>query len=129
MESLEHFFVRGFFPAAGTNVVGGSFDIANLPQLTPPDGASVTLPYTFGWSVQEGLPSDNYFIEIWNDDDWWNSEDLGYVSEYTLQSLPPELKNDTKYAWDVAVNSPDGSYCYSFDQDYDVTFSSGTVSP
>jgi len=86
--------------AAGAAVAGGSFDIANIPQASPPMGANVALPYTFQWTRRIGMPSDNYFYEIWKPDDsyGWSSPNLGYVSQSTLNSLPtPSFSFGTPY--------------------------------
>jgi hypothetical protein len=109
---------------AGNDVAGGSFDIANIPQVSPPNGANVALPYTFQWTPRAGVPSDNYRIEISKDNwsTWWSGPTLGYVSQYVLNSLPSELSLNTQNKWDVAAFSPDGSWCYSFDQNRTVTF-------
>jgi len=114
---------------ADTSVSGGNFDIANIPQVSPPTGATITLPYTFQWTKRSGVPSDSYKLEIWNDNDWWETlSPLGYVSSYTLNTLPSGLSFGTPYQWDIVVNTtPTGGHCYSFDQNRTVTFSSGVA--
>ncbi len=59
----------------------------------------------------------------------WESGSLGYVSQYTLNALPDGMSYGTKYWWDVGVDttSTGGGYCYSFDQNRTVTFSSGVA--
>jgi hypothetical protein len=122
------------FYYAGTSMWGGDFDIANIPQISPPNGATITLPYTFQWTKRSGVPSDSYKLEIWSDNAWWNSDPLGfgYVSSYTMNTLPSGLSFGTSYHWDVAVqtqpiNGGGGSYCRSFDQNRTLTFSSGVA--
>jgi hypothetical protein len=110
---------------AGSTAAGGSFDIANIPQVSPPHGANVALPYAFQWTRRVGVPSDNYFFEIFKPDYsyGWASPTLGYVSQYTLNSLPTSsFSFGTTYYWDVGVAGVDGSYCYSFDQSRTVIF-------
>jgi hypothetical protein len=109
---------------AGAAAAGGSFDIANISQVSPSNRADVTLPSTFQWTPRTGVSSDNYFFEIFKPDYsyWWASSDLGYVSQYTLNSLPSSsFSTGTEYYWDVVVVGAD-SYCYSFDQNRTVTF-------
>ncbi len=118
---------------AGASVAGGDFDIANIPQMSPPNAATIALPYTFQWTRRPGVPSDSYILEIWNGDpsyDWWETPPLGYISQYTLNSLPSGLSLGTPYWWDVAVDTraAGGGFCYSFDQNRTVTFSSGVTS-
>jgi hypothetical protein len=110
---------------AGGIAAGGSFDIANIPQISPANGTNVALPYTFQWTPRAGVPSDNYIFEIWNPDFsyGWASPELGYVSQYTLNSLPSSsFSLATAYYWDVGVVGADGSNCWSFDQKRSVTF-------
>jgi hypothetical protein len=107
---------------AGNAAAGGSFDIANIPQVSPPNGGNVALPYTFQWTPRVGVPSDIYLFEYWNSGFWWASPPLGYVSQYTLNSLASGSSLGATYYWDVAVRSPDGSICWSFDQHRAVTF-------
>ncbi len=113
---------------AGTSVAGGDFDIANIPQMSPPNGATIALPYTFQWTKRVGVPSDSYRLRIWNDTDWWDTAPLDYVGQYTLNSLPPDLSFGTLYWWDVIMDGIGGAFCYSFDQNRTVTFSSGVTS-
>jgi hypothetical protein len=107
---------------AGNIAAGGSFDIANIPQVSPANGANVALPYTFQWTPRAGVPTDNYSLEFWNSTNGWSSPTLGYVSQYTLTSLPTNLSRGTIYYWDVAAIGADGSVCWSYDQNRKVIF-------
>jgi hypothetical protein len=113
---------------AGASVWGGNFDIANIPQVSPPNGATIALPYTFQWTKRSGVPSDSYKLAISNDHVWWSTDPSGYVSGYTMNNLPSGLSFGTPYYWSVVVDTTatDG-ICKSFDEYRTVTFSSGVA--
>ena len=106
---------------AGGTAAGGSFDIANIPQVSPVNGV-IGKPYTFQWTPRAGVPTDNYIFELWNNDIGWSSSNLGYVSQYILTSLPTGFSVGTPYYWDLAVYNADDSVCWSYNQSLTVTF-------
>ncbi len=113
--------------SAGARMAGGDFDIANIPLISPLNGTTIALPYTFQWTPRLGVPSDSYRLEMFagNGATWWDTPPLGYVGQYALNSLPYGLSYGTRYWWRVWVGAP-GEFCSSFERT--VTFSGGTVS-
>jgi hypothetical protein len=115
---------------AGTDLPGGDFDIANILQVSPPNGQTISLPFTFTWTPRTGVPTDNYVLEIWdnNSTEWWDSgsSGLGYTSQYTLNGFPSGLSAGKAYSWGVGVHQPNGVYCYSYDQEWMVTFAANS---
>ena len=113
---------------AGTSVHGGDFDIADVSLLTPPSGATVTLPTTFTWQARS-ITGDTYRHILFDpaSDAWWWTDDLGYVGQFVANSLPPEIIYGKEYGWYVQVyNGLDSfgeSYYYSA-----VTFKTATSS-
>lgn len=111
----------------GASEAGGDFDIANVPLVSPADGVTVTLPYTFQWTPRTATLSDSYELNLYDPTDgnpWWRTDPpLGYVSDYTMDGLPTGFITDTQYAWDVWLYGPDGGFGQSY-QSYSVTFES-----
>jgi uncharacterized repeat protein (TIGR01451 family) len=113
--------------AAGSNADMGIFDIADIALVAPDSGAWVSLPYTFQWTPRPATPSDTYEFDLYdanNDEPYFYSALLGYVSGYSLNCLPAGFAFGTYYLWDVWVYSPDGGYGISYWSRW-VTFSSG----
>lgn len=117
---------------AGENVAGGNFDIADVPLVSPANGATVALPYTFQWIRRSATPSDDYEFDLYDPADydpyWWTDPTSGYVSSYTLNGFPSGegFVTGVPYEWEIWVYGPDGhgiSYQYR-----SVTFSSGGTS-
>jgi hypothetical protein len=111
---------------AGTDVFGGDFEIANIPQLLPANGQTISLPFTFSWAPRAGLPSDNYGFEIWdkNGSALWDTgpNGLGYINQYTLSGIPAGFSAGKVYYWDVIAFGKNGERCYSYDQNRTVIF-------
>ncbi len=112
---------------AGANVAGGDFDIANIALSSPAPGATVSLPQAFSWVRRTATTSDDYEWDLFDPADmnpWVYFGPLGYVSDFTLNSLPSGFTFGTPYGWNVWVNASDGgsgvSYYYRT-----VTFSGG----
>jgi hypothetical protein len=96
---------------AGTALDLGSFDIGDVGLVSPPGGATVTLPNTFQWTRRSATPSDSYILELYDPSDYqprWLSALRGYTDSYLLDSLAPALSTNTPYAWDVLITSPGG---------------------
>ncbi len=108
---------------SGENMNGGDFDIANVNLLKPISGATVSLPITFEWQPRN-LAGDSYRLYIFDPatEDWWWTEDLGYVGKVTINNFPPEISFNKAYGWRVYVFAEPDSYGYSFFYN-DVTFS------
>jgi hypothetical protein len=101
---------------AGQAVPGGDYDIGNITLQSPASGATRPLPATFGWALRS-VPSDGYqwVMTAQGASTAWSSEQLGYVSQYTLPSLPSGALFGTPYywfmfAWDGSRNSFGFSY-------------------
>jgi CSLREA domain-containing protein len=101
--------------AAGSTVHIGDFDIANVDLLTPMNGAAVTLPYAFEWIPRAGVPSDSYELMLTDGDSYYHSTPLGYVSSFTLTTLPTGFVIGQNYYWGVNVYRSDGGYGGSYD--------------
>ncbi len=115
---------RVYYYVADASLTLGNFEIANIPQVSPPKGATIALPYTFQWTKRSGV-SDTYIIEIWGANEGWVNL-VGSVDQYTLNTLPSSLHPGTQYTWDVSTAVVDrGGLCYSFDQNRTVKFSGG----
>jgi hypothetical protein len=94
---------------AGSTVLIGDFDIADIPLGSPADGASVSLPTTFNWTRRTINTTDGYELNIYGQgyNPWWYTGSLGYVNSYVLNSLPAGLSAGTPYYWEVWVYPPD----------------------
>jgi hypothetical protein len=98
--------------AAGSCVSIGDFDIADIPLLSPANNVSASLPLTFFWSFRPATPSDSYEFNLYDprsrDPYFATDPRLGYVSSFTLNTLPAAFNVGQPYAWEVWVYSPDG---------------------
>jgi len=97
--------------AAGETKHGGTFDIADVVLGTPAPWATVGLPQTFTWTRRAATPTDSYEFNLFDPadgDPWWWTALLGYVSSYTLVSLPPNFTTGVQYGWNMWVYAPDG---------------------
>jgi hypothetical protein len=99
----------------GDSTSGGSFDIADVPLLSPASGAKLNLPITFSWQ-KRGIPGDTYRLIILDleEDIFWRSFDLGDVDSYTLNAPAPDMNYNKQYAWYVEVYSEPDSFGESF---------------
>ncbi len=112
---------------SGAEIQIGDFDIANIELITPASGAVVGLPYTFQWAARPATPLDSYEFNLFDYEDgdpyFFTDPPLGYVSSYTLNSLPPGFGTYTYYLWNMWVYSPDGGFGISYWSNW-VAFSS-----
>ncbi|MEP7357475.1 MAG: hypothetical protein ABI847_09580, partial [Anaerolineales bacterium] len=111
----------------GTSLDLGSFDIADIPLVYPPGGATIGLPDTFQWTRRPATTGDSYLFELYAPDDFvprWLSPLMGYTDAYFLSGLPNSFALHTTYAWDVVVASADGGTGVSRMARF-VTFSAG----
>jgi hypothetical protein len=114
----------------GSSLDMGSFDIADIPLVNPPGGATIGLPYMFQWTRRTATSGDSYLIEVYAPDNFeprWLSPLVGYAEAYVLSGLPGSFPLHTTYAWDVVVASPDGGSGVSRMARL-VTFSTGVAS-
>ena len=117
--------------SAGSNVPLGNFDIADIPLVSPANGATVALPYTFQWTRRIATPSDTYELDLYDPSDgapyFFTAPPLGYVGTYTLNGLPPGFGPGAHYVWEIWVYSPDGGLGIS-NETRMVTFSNSGMS-
>jgi hypothetical protein len=109
----------------GNRVAGGDFDIANILPVSPASGATVALPCTFQWTPRIVTPTDSYSFILFDPnsgDLLFSSPALGYVSTYTLNSLPTSVNSGVEYSWSIKVYGSDGGLGQSLSWPY-VTFS------
>jgi len=119
--------------AAGSNMEGGTFDIADVVLQWPPDGSSQTLPTTFTWAGR-GVSGDRYS---------WAIADGYHVSGEYCYVDPPEdatsfvldgtqagacgLYHSEPYLW--YVYAANGNWSAGYGRSYyyrDLTFSAGS---
>jgi hypothetical protein len=111
--------------AAGSDVEIGNFDIADIPLVSPPAGATVALPYTFQWVRRPATPSDTYELDLYDPTDgdpYAYTNLLGYVNGVTITGLPSGFSPGALYVWEIWVYSPDGGFGISYESRA-VTFS------
>ena len=89
---------------AGQWANGGEFDILDIPLVSPPDDAQLSLPVTFTWTPRP-YDFEHYYLRIYdhtagNSWAWW-SGDLGYDDSLTLTTLPDGMQTGKQYQWDV----------------------------
>ena len=102
----------------GSDVDIGTFDIADIMLVSPADMETVSLPQVFQWTRRSATTSDSYEWNIFDPSDgdpwWWTDPALGYVDNYTFNSLPAGFYTGTEYGWNVWVYSPDGGTGISY---------------
>ena len=100
---------------AGQLVFGGDLEIANISLQSPPNNTTTTLPVTFTWS-RRNTTGDSYrwYMADTSSTIAWRTGLLGYVSQFTLTSLPSGATYDTPYCWYVAVSQGNSGSGYSF---------------
>ena len=96
----------------GDGVYIGTFDIADVPLLSPGNEAAVYFPVTFRWGPRGAVPSDIYEFNLFDPYDFDPAlyAIVGYTGELTLHSLPLALNVGDLYAWYMGIYSPDGGY-------------------
>jgi hypothetical protein len=102
----------------GTTVEGGDLEIANLAQLAPPDGATVTFPATFTWAPNGVSSNYSLFVNCAGTTRSFSASDQDH---YTLTSLPVDFSYGLACGWYVAATGPGIFYARSYD-DKQVTF-------
>jgi hypothetical protein len=92
----------------GTNYTFPTVDTTGLTLLDPPEAATITLPYTFTWTVRPNSPTDSYGVNF-----FWVPGILGAVEVgYNGSAVVPLTilqGNEYPYVdWFVRVYSPNG---------------------
>ncbi|MFN8474761.1 MAG: hypothetical protein U0822_21400 [Anaerolineae bacterium] len=122
---------------AGTTVSGGDIDIANVPLVSPPDGATASLPTTFTWQPRS-VATDQYYMDLANPDPPYDGcrYRTSSNSSYTLASLDPVgtctgFQYDLGYQWFVELEDSTDNTSYGFSYEtWNVTFTqTGTPQP
>lgn len=93
---------------AGTDYMFPTVDTTNLTLLDPTEGATITLPYTFSWTVRPNSPTDSYGVNF-----FWAPGILGEVEVgYNGSAVVPlSILQGNEYPyvdWFVRVHSPNG---------------------
>jgi len=105
--------------SAGSAVIIGDFDIADIALVSPTNGATVALPYTFQWTPRPATLLDTYEFDLYDPTDgdpyFYTAPPLGYVGSYTLNGLPAGFSSGVQYGWEIWVYSPDGGYGISYE--------------
>jgi hypothetical protein len=105
-----------------------NFDVEDITLLSPSHNVTVSLPRTFSWQKRWST-TDSYSLELFDDNDEdpnWTSAPQGYVSSYTLESLPSGFSPYTRYGWDARVYGSNGyGVCYYYQW---ITFSNSGLS-
>lgn len=115
---------------AGTAVDLGTFDIADVTLVSPPPGASVTLPTTFSWNPRSATPQDSYGVAIYSTSgSLVNMQPpVGYTGSYTMNSLPSGVSAGTTYLWSVYILWADGSVGLAY-WGHSITFNTSRLVP
>lgn len=114
---LSYWYTHVITESPTTEVRFEDFDIANIVLNHPLSPHTGPLPITFQWTRRDATPSDNYFLDLFDPADYNPRIDRrlqGYVSSYTLNSLPTGFQTGVQYGWSVGVQNPDGGTGYSF---------------
>jgi hypothetical protein len=98
--------------SAGQQVHAGDFNIAGLDLVAPYSGADEDFPVEFSWWLRSGQITDSYELNLFEPQTgspyFYTDPPLGFVSSYTLPSLPPGFRYDRWYVWNLWVYGPDG---------------------
>jgi len=88
-----------------------SFNIHDIVLTGPADGASVTIPATFSWTMRS-TTTDNYglyiYDPVYHGSSYW-SGNLGYVGSKYLTSTTTGLAPDYPYIWHIEVSTSAGN--------------------
>jgi len=101
---------------AGSAVLGGNFDLANIALSSPAHGYSTVLPISFQWA-KRSVSGDTYRWLMFDPDtdDSWITSDLGPASSFALTALPSGATYGKLYGWWVRAYQGANSYGYSFE--------------
>jgi hypothetical protein len=92
----------------------GDFDIADIAQAAPDDGAEVPLPARFVWTHRAQL-AGSYQVTVRvpaGGDESPLSPQISGTSSYTVAALPPGISYAQEYEWRVTFRGP-SAICYS----------------
>jgi hypothetical protein len=94
-----------FTYTAGTQYAVPLMDITNLSPGDPPDGAHVTLPYTFTWGVRQS-PLEYYHLLITNSTGSvvFYDGSQHHAGSYSLNGLSSGLQYGVEYRWYVWID-------------------------
>ena len=81
-------FTHHYYEISGSDLQMEDFDIADIQLVSPPDGATVSLPTTFQWITRPATPTDDYEFDLYDPDDsdpsWYTYPSLGIMAIITL---------------------------------------------
>lgn len=95
----------------------GSFDLKDIPLVSPSDGSDVNFPETFTWGKRIGFPTDNYVYAVYDASDldpFGTTSPLGFVNSVTIFGLPASFEPGKSYTWEMWTVGADGSVGISF---------------
>lgn len=95
---------------AGVGATLATFDIANVPLLSPTPNAVLTLPVTFQWGVRPATPGDSYELRLYDPASFFliTVYPQGYVGSTTLFS--PLYVDPGWFQWWIVVYPVVGEY-------------------
>jgi hypothetical protein len=96
------------------SIVMETFDISDVILTAPDLGTTISLPHDFQWSPRSYSSTDSYALLLINSTFRFDAPLQGFVSSYTLNSLPAGFSLNTEYKWAVKIVSPDGGYGQSY---------------
>lgn len=101
---------------AGSKVLIGDFEVADIHLSEPGNEAQAKLPTTFGWYQRAWPPYEDFEFNLYDIDtgNYFYTGPLGHVTSYTINSLPAGFKLNTWYIWYPSVYSQDGGYGESY---------------
>lgn len=92
----------------------GQFDVGDILLGVPSSGAYVELPCTFAWNGWWlRAPTDvtyEFNIYEWRTGNPWAYRNVGYVSDFTVTSLPPGFIYEAWYIWEIWVYEASGGF-------------------
>jgi hypothetical protein len=95
----------------------GTLDIADIPLVSPADGAVTGFPATFVWGRRAAVRDEAYGMRLYSleaEDPFFGTGLLGPVDRVTLPSRPDGFSSGPTYGWDVVGVGVQGQYAISY---------------
>lgn len=128
---LSYWYTHSITESPTTEIWFEDFDIANVVLNYPTHPHTGPLPIPFQWTRRNATPTDDYFLDLFDPADYNPRIDQrlqGYVSSYTLNSLPTGFQNGVQYGWNVGIRNLAGGTGYSYYY-HAITFTSTGFAP
>ncbi len=98
----------------GQSVSVVDFDVADVRQLSPAAGVTVTFPVTFTWELRSTTPQDRYYCEVYMPGYPYGAGDvywaLGSADGSCIWSAPDAgFQYGEVYEWKLVIFWPDGA--------------------